>query len=85
MRSERMGGSTRRVVIVSAGRVHEPLGFDVAVPNASESLNVSHFGRPDVHLAVLTDEHRLAVTADVILLNADGMPLAGSDLENNRA
>jgi hypothetical protein len=67
---------SRGCVIVLAGRVHEPLGFDVSVPNTSESLDVPHFCRPDVDFADLTDGNCLVVTPDVISLDAERVPLS---------
>jgi hypothetical protein len=52
-------------MIVSTGvavlrRAHESLILEVAVPDASERLDVPHFGRAEVDLAVRADEHGLA-------------------------
>jgi hypothetical protein len=57
--------------------------LDVAVPYTGEHLDVPHFRRSDEHFAVLADEDCLAVAADVILLDADGLLLADSDLAND--
>jgi hypothetical protein len=42
-----------------------------------------HFRQTDVEPAVLSNGHGLAVTVDVIRLDADGMPVAGRDLEDD--
>jgi hypothetical protein len=64
-------------------RGHEPLVLEVAVPDAGDRLDVPHECRADVDLAVLADGHRLAIAAEVVLLNADGVPGPGRDLEDN--
>jgi hypothetical protein len=56
---------------------------DVAIPDAGESLDVPHFRRADVDRAVFRDGHGLAVATDEVLLNADEMPMASRDLEDD--
>jgi hypothetical protein len=63
--------------------IDEALVLEVPIPDAGERGDVPHEGRADVHLAVLADGHVLAVAADVILLNADGVPGTSDDLEDD--
>jgi hypothetical protein len=65
-------------------RVHEALSLQVAIPNAGESLDVPRFGRADVDFAILADEHCLAVVEDLILLDADGLPLSHLTIAQRR-
>jgi hypothetical protein len=57
--------------------------LEVPNPDAVERGDVAHEGRADAPPAVLADEHRLAVVAGVVHLDADGVPLTGRDLEND--
>ena len=66
------GCLTVSAVSLGLRRRHESLMLEVAIPDTGESLDVPHFGRADVHLALLADKHRLTEIADVILLDADG-------------